>query len=199
MRLETKNPLFPVFFKLKNLKVLIVGGGKIGHEKIHFLFKSSPDAKVTLIAPTIRQEIKDIIASNQYNINWIPRVFKNDDISDFDLIVAATNYRDVNHQVQQSAKKLRRLVNVADTPELCDFYMGSIVTRGSLKVAISTNGQSPTFAKRFRQYLEKILPESTDALIDNLHAVRNNMKNDFNYKVTELNNITQSLVKDIQS
>ena len=58
---------------------------------------------------------------------------------------------------------------MADTPDLCDFYLGSIVTRGPLKVAISTNGQSPTFAKRFRQWLETNLPkEEAPQLMDNL-------------------------------
>ena len=85
-------------------------------------------------------------------------------------------------------------MNVADTPDLCDFYMGSIVTRGSLKVAISTNGKSPTFAKRFRQVLEEILPHDTDDLLRNLKVIRDRLKGGFEYKVKELNRITSTLV-----
>ena len=52
-------------------------------------------------------------------------------------------------------KSRNLLVNVADTPELCDFYLGGIVTKGNIKVAISTNGKSPTMAKRLRQFFER--------------------------------------------
>ena len=54
-------------------------------------------------------------------------------------------------------KKKRILVNVADTPDLCDFNMGGIVTKGNLKIGISNNEKSPTLAKRIGQFLEELL------------------------------------------
>ena len=110
-------------------------------------------------------------------------------------VINMTNFPEVNIQVYEAAKAKGKIVNVADTPDLCDFYMGSIVTRGDLKVAISTNGKSPTFSKRFRQLLESILPEETNDLLTNLQIIRDNLKGDFNYKVKELNRITKSLIK----
>jgi precorrin-2 dehydrogenase/sirohydrochlorin ferrochelatase len=100
----------------------------------------------------------------------------------------------VNEQVYLSAKYHSKLINVADTPDKCDFYLGSIVTRGDLKVAISTNGKSPTFAKRFRQVLEEILPNDTNELLHNLNFIRDRLKGGFENKVKELNRITKSLV-----
>lgn len=194
MRIENQNPLYPVFFKLHNLKMLVVGAGEVGHEKLHFILKSSPDANITLVAPWTGDEMTDLLAQNKYKITWIQRKFKPTDIADHDLIVAATNFREVNLQVHQAAKENKRLINVADTPDLCDFYLGSIVTRGSLKVAISTNGKSPTFAKRFRQYLESILPNTTDEVIHKLKLLRDDMKGDFDAKVEQLNKLTETLV-----
>jgi len=97
--------------------------------------------------------------------------------------------------VQIRALRRGKLVNVADTPDLCDFYLGSIVTRGDLKVAISTNGQSPTFAKRFRQVLEEVLPNDTNVLLKNLKIIRDRLTGNFTQKVKELNDITASLVE----
>lgn len=189
-----QNPLYPVFFKLDKLKMLIVGAGEVGFEKMHFILKSSPNANITIIAPWAREGVTTIIESGQYNINWIKKEFEKSDIENHDLIVAATNFEDVNKQVYHAAKQFDKLINVADTPDLCDFYLGSIVTRGNLKVAISTNGKSPTFAKRFRQVLEDILPNDSAQLVDNLKVFRDRLKGDFNFKVQELNRITSSLV-----
>jgi len=196
-QLEERNPLYPAFLKLHQLNLLIVGAGEVGHEKLSFILKSSPDARVTLVAPWISDDILDLLASYRgHHVRLVNRGFKPEDSDDHDLVIAATNIRSLNHQVQQEAKKRRRLVNVADTPDLCDFYLGSIVTKGNLKVAISTNGQSPTFAKRFRQLLEEILPEESHELLTNLHAIRNRLKGDFNYKVKELNALTSSLLEE---
>lgn len=189
------NPLYPVFFKLDKLKMLVVGAGEVGFEKMHFILKSSPNANIDIVAPWASQEILEILEEGKYNINWVKKEFNPTDIDGHDLIVAATNLKEVNHQVHAAAKAKSKLINVADTPDLCDFYLGSIVTRGNLKVAISTNGKSPTFAKRFRQLLEDVLPENTGELLQNLKVVRDQLVGNFEYKVTELNRITKSLIE----
>ena len=189
------NPLYPVFFKLDKLKMLVVGAGEVGFEKMHFILKSSPNANIDIVAPWASQEILEILEEGKYNITWIKKEFDPTDIDGHDLIIAATNLKEVNHQVHAAAKAKSKLINVADTPDLCDFYLGSIVTRGNLKVAISTNGKSPTFAKRFRQLLEDVLPENTGELLQNLKVVRDQLVGNFEYKVTELNRITKSLIE----
>ncbi len=194
-QVSEQNPLYPVFFKLDKLKMLVVGAGEVGFEKLHFILKSSPNANITVVAPMAREEMSALMASGKYNIEWIKRKFETPDIEGHDLIVAATNFEDVNKEVHAAAKQKGKLINVADTPALCDFYLGSIVTRGNLKVAISTNGQSPTFAKRFRQVLEEVLPDDSAQLVENLKVFRDKLKGDFEYKVKELNRITSSLVE----
>ncbi len=193
--METKkNPLYPVFLKLHNLRMLIVGAGEVGYEKLFFILKSSPDANITVVAPWVSPELEALLSKENYNVEIIKKEFAVSDISGHDLIVAATNIRELNHEVQRAAKAVGKLINVADTPELCDFYLGSIVTRGPLKVAISTNGQSPTFAKRFRQVLESTLPEDVGDLLDNLKEIRDQLTGDFNAKVKALNEVTASLL-----
>ena len=106
----------------------------------------------------------------------------------------ATENRETNQRIRRLAKSRNISVNVADTPDLCDFYLGSVVKKGQLKIGISTNGQSPTFAKRLRQILEEALPEETNDLLLNLRALRDNLKGDFQYKVQKLNEYTSQLI-----
>jgi siroheme synthase-like protein len=95
-------------------------------------------------------------------------------------------------QIREMVRKKRLLINVADTPDLCDFYLGAVVTKGNLKIGISTNGKSPTIAKRMREYLEEALPDDTNALLENMRSIRDKMKGDFSEKVKTLNEITSS-------
>ena len=193
------NPLYPIFLKLHELNMLIVGAGEVGYEKMFFILKSSPDAKITLLAPWVKPEVEELLQSKANRVTVIGKTFEPKDIDGHDLVVAATNFKELNREIREAAKARGKLINVADTPELCDFYLGSIVTRGPLKVAISTNGQSPTFAKRFRQLLEDILPENVDALIHNLKKFRDQLKGDFEEKVETLNELTSVLVEKGQN
>ena len=188
------NPLYPMFFKLDKLKILIVGAGEVSAEKLNFILKSSPNANIKIVAPWANKEVMSIIQNQDYNIRWYQKEVDAFDIEQSDLIISATNDKAVNLTVYKSAKSYNKIINVADTPELCDFYMGSIVTRGDLKVAISTNGKSPTFAKRFRQLLEETIPEESNELLHNLRIIRDNLKGNFEEKVKTLNKITKSLV-----
>lgn len=207
------NPLYPTFFRLDRLQLLVVGAGAVGEEKLRFILKSSPNARVTVVAPWMGEDLRNLLdgkgartpvpghevtewsLAEGGHVRYEARPFRKTDAEGADLIVAATDITDVNHAVHAAAKKYRRLCNIADTPELCDFYLGSIVTRGPLKVAISTNGQSPTFAKRFRQWLEKELPEAeTTNLIENLKIFRDRLTGDFATKVRELNRVTNGLL-----
>ena len=186
------NTLFPIFVKAENLHTLIVGGGYVGLEKLTALLANSPNARVTLVAPEIRAEIQELAQQNE-QIQLIQESYQSNLLTDKDLVIVGTNDKAVNRQVQTDCKTQRILVNVADTPDLCDFYLSSVVKKGDLKIAISTNGKSPTFAKRFREVLEEILPDSLQETLDNLTAIRNQLKGDFVQKMEKLNEITKVL------
>ena len=195
MELDSQNMLYPVFFRLDKLKLLIVGAGAVGEEKLTFILKSSPNANIRIVATWAGEGVRQLIQKHQDRLTFIQKEFDPLDVIEADIVIAATDISEVNNAVFQAAKSQGKIVNVADTPEKCDFYMGSIVTRGDLKVAISTNGKSPTFAKRFRQLLEEILPKESHDLVNNLKVVRDRLKGDFEHKVKELNRITASLIE----
>lgn len=188
------NQLFPVFFRLDQMQMLVVGGGFVGLEKVGAIFKNSDNANVTVVAPEIKDEIREIAAAYP-NLKLLYKPYEESDLDGMDLVIAATCLHDLNKQVHADAKARKIIVNVADTPHICDFYMCSVVKKGDLKIAISTNGKSPTFAKRFREVLQEMLPESIDKILDNLQKIRNKLKGDFEYKVKKLDEITSVLNK----
>ena len=112
------------------------------------------------------------------------------------MAILATDQPDLHREIKSMALEKKVLVNVADTPDLCDFYLGSTVKKGALKIGISTNGQSPTLAKRIRELLEEVLPDDTPQLLKNLKAIRDRLKGDFEYKVNKLNHITTKMLQD---
>lgn len=188
------NNLYPIFLKVHELNVLLVGGGFVATEKLEFLLKSSPKAQVTVVSKMFRPEFLEL-AEGKETVTLIEDGYDEKYLGGKHLVIGATDNKAVNRQIRDEAKERFLLVNIADTPELCDFYLGGIVTKGNLKIAISTNGKSPTTAKRLRQLLEEVLPEEIDDLLENLNAYRATLKGDFEYKVKAMNEITEGLVK----
>ena len=186
-----QNKLFPIFLKLEELHTLLVGGGNVGLEKLSAILKNSPNAQVTVVAAFIREPVK-ALAQIHPNVKLIERKFRRWDLWNKDLVILATDNKNLHERIRRVTRRKRILINVADTPDLCDFYLGSVVTKGNLKIGISTNGKSPTIAKRMREYLEEVLPDDTNALLENMRAIRDKMKGDFDEKVKALNEITSS-------
>ncbi|WP_053970319.1 bifunctional precorrin-2 dehydrogenase/sirohydrochlorin ferrochelatase [Mangrovimonas sp. ST2L15] len=191
--MKERNNLYPVFLKMHVLHTLIVGGGNVALEKLTFLLKSSPNAKVTMLAIQFKKEVKEL--AEKFDVQLIHMAYDDAFLTDVDMVIAATDKFLVNKQIHDDTKARNLLVNVADTPELCDFYLGGIVTKGHVKIAISTNGKSPTTAKRLRQFFEEVLPENIDDLVQNLNRYRQTLKGDFAYKVSALNEFTKRLIE----
>ena len=191
------NPLFPIFLKANQLKVLIIGGGYVALEKLTALWNNSLEADVSLVAPHIKKEIKDFLLLGK-NITLMERHFEISDLEGIDWVIIAVGDVGLSEAIRIEAKKFNLLVNVADKPDLCDFYLGSIVTKGSLKIAISTNGKSPTFAKRLKEVLNENISENVEESLDNLQKLRTHLKGDFQHKVDKLNEVTASLVQNKQ-
>ena len=188
-----RNNLYPIFLKASSLNVLIVGGGNVAEEKLRFLTKSSPDAKVLMVAPFFREETIALV--NKFCVTMITDVYHEKYLKGRHIVVATTDVPDVNVQIWKDCRAQAKLVNVADNPPYCDFYMGGIVTKGNVKVAISTNGKSPTTAKRLRQFFEDIIPENIDDMVKNLNEYRKTIKGDFETKVETLNEFTKGLIE----
>jgi len=189
-----KNRLYPIFLKLEELQLLLVGAGNVGLEKLHSLLANSPAASITIVAPEIKEEVKRLVWKHP-SCRIIQRPFEETDLEGKHLVILATDNTGLHQQIKSQADERGILTNVADTPALCDFYLGSIVQKGNLKIAISTNGKSPTAAKRIREVLHEGLPGELDEVIENLYQVRNKLNGNFEYKVKKLNALTKVLVE----
>lgn len=188
-----QNELYPVFLKVSTLHLLIVGGGQVGLEKLTFLLKSSPGARVTVVSKAFIPEVRELARGHQ--VTLIEDAYQKSYLEDKQIVIAATDDLSVNIEVHRDCKRANILVNLADNPTYCDFYMGGIVTKGNVKIAISTNGKSPTAAKRLRQFFEEILPENINELVENLNAYRKTIKGDFEDKVQKMNELTKEMIK----
>ncbi|NNK75763.1 MAG: bifunctional precorrin-2 dehydrogenase/sirohydrochlorin ferrochelatase [Maribacter sp.] len=187
-----RNNLYPIFLKTSKLSILIVGGGNVAEEKLTFLTKSSPDANVVLVSPEFRESTSQL--AKEYNAELILDEYHEKYLDGKHMIVATTDNPEVNIQVYRDCRKQDKLINVADNPPYCDFYMGGIVTKGNVKIAISTNGKSPTTAKRLRQFFEEVIPEDINKMVLQLNSFRKTIKGDFEQKVEKMNELTKTLV-----
>ena len=148
--------LFPMFLKLEGRRAVVVGAGRIGEPKIKSLLVARADLLV--IAPWVTAAVAAWAKAGV--IQWEQREFVASDLDGAFLVIAATSSVDVNEQVYRAAQERKILCNAVDDPERCDFYYSSVVRRGQLQVAISTEGQSPALAQRLRRELESsIAPE----------------------------------------
>ena len=176
------------------MRVLLVGAGNVGVEKLHAILNNSPATTVRVVAKEVSEEFAQL-ASQHSNINVIQAAYKASYLDDCHIVIAAVNDIALSTVIRNDAKAKGKLINVADKPYLCDFYLGSVVTKGNLKMAISTNGKSPTMAKRLKEIFNDMLPEELDEVMNNLHLIRNSLEGDFQSRIKELNKITQSLVE----
>lgn len=192
--IQVKNNLYPVFLKLEQMNLLLVGGGFVALEKLHSLLGNSPQTKITIVAKELREDVKEF-AIQYPHIQIHERAFEESDLENRDIVISATGDREFGIQLRALCHERGILVNVADTPDLCDFYLGSIVQKGNLKLAISTNGKSPTLAKRLKEVLQKQIPDELDDSLEQLQVLRSRMNGDFAEKVKKMNELTRVLVE----
>lgn len=189
--LTQNNELFPVFLKLNQLSILIVGGGNVALEKLTAIHGNSPESRITMVALNFIEAIKNF-AQKYSTIELIEDEYNAQYLLQNQLAISAVNDLDLSAEIGNDAEAKGILYNAADKPELCDFYLGSIVQKGNLKIAISTNGKSPTLAKRIKGVLNEAIPEEIDLSLNQLEEIRTSLKNDFKEKVETLNQITKN-------
>ena len=192
MDIQEGNVLFPIFVKLHEIETLLVGGGAVGLEKLEAILRNSPQARVTICAKEILQDEIRVLASKHPTVKIIEKPFKRRYLRGKDLVIMATDSRKLHEKIKRTCRKRHILANVADTPDLCDFYLSSVVKKGDLKIAISSNGKSPTLTKRIKEYLQEAIPGDVQSTLDQLQEIRSRLKGDFEYKVKELNKVTEA-------
>jgi len=147
--------LLPIFLKLDGRPALLVGAGTVALEKIGSLLKTG--VKLRVIAPQARPEIRQLAAEGK--LEWIEREFQPSDLDGNFIVIAATDVPEVNATVYREAVARGIACNSVDDIPNCDFFFGSVVSRGDLQIAISTAGESPALAQRLRREIDEQLPE----------------------------------------
>ena len=191
------NQLFPVFLKLNHLRTVIIGAGPVGLEKLTAVLNQSWQAEITIVAEDICEEVKEI-AGRLPQLTLRHKRYEATDLLLADIVIAATNNNVLNKEIKRDAHALKLLINVADKPDLCDFYLGSIVKKGDLKIAISTNGKSPTIAKRLKELFNESLPDELDITLQQMSKFRNTLEGDFSEKVKKLNEVSAVLADKVK-
>jgi precorrin-2 dehydrogenase/sirohydrochlorin ferrochelatase len=152
--------------------VAVVGAGTVALRKVETLLECG--ARIRLIAPEAISELQQLAGNG--TISWRSRPFEPSDLEGCALVFAATQNEPVNRRVVQEAHRRGLLVNVVDVPDLCDFYVPSVLRRGSLAVAVSSGGSSPAFSRRLRRELDAQLHPSIGSYLELLAEARTEIR-----------------------
>ncbi|HDX8365993.1 TPA: uroporphyrinogen-III C-methyltransferase [Aeromonas dhakensis] len=162
----------PIFCRLDNKPVLLVGGGEVAQRKARLLLDAG--AQLTVVAPELDPELAELAANG--SIEWLAGEFAPAQLAGKWLVVAATDRREVNALVYQSANQARIFANVVDDPKRSSFIMPSIIDRSPLMVAISSGGKAPVLARLLREKLEAMLPQHLGAVAAFAGSLRDRVK-----------------------
>ena len=159
---------YPIFLDLKDRRVVMVGAGSVAVRKVQALL--SAGARLVVVAERISDMMTAVcteagaeLVKARYSKNYLTGAL---------LGIAATNNHELNKQIYRDCQELEILCNVVDVPELCDFFVPAVVKRGSLQIAIGTDGQSPAYAGHIRKKLEEIFTEEHGQFLAELEALR---------------------------
>src|SRR6202790_1738909 len=160
--------LLPIFLKLEGRRCLLVGAGTVALDKIGSLLKTG--VRLRVIAPHARPEVRRL--ANEGQLEWTERAFDATDLDGHDLVIAATDSPQVNTAVYRAAVERGIFCNSVDDIPNCDFFFGSVVSRGDLQIAISTAGESPAVAQRLRREIDAQLPADLGEWLSYLGGLR---------------------------
>lgn len=163
-----QNSFYPVMLNLKGKKCTVVGGGKIALRKIKGLVEGG--ARVKVVSPKLTPELEQI--KKEGKITHVCRQYRKEDVENSFLVIGATQKRKVNEKIATEAKEKGSLVNIVDSPFLCNFFVPSFLKRGRLTISISTEGASPFLSKKVGEELERIYGEEYETFLDWMEQIR---------------------------
>ena len=141
---------YPVFLQLENKIALVVGGGKVAQRKVETLLRYG--ASIHVVSKVLTDKLKQLIEINK--VRLLGEEMREEFLDGAFIVIAATDDKELNSKVSESARKRGLLVNAVDQPADCNFIVPSIVRKGALSIAISTSGMSPALAKKIRKELD---------------------------------------------
>jgi siroheme synthase-like protein len=149
------NPHYPITLLLQGRLCLVVGGGRVAARKIAPLLKAGASVRVVATEPAAA--VLQLAAEEAIDLHI--RDFRDDDLQDAFLVIAATDDAELNSRVSGHCRRRGVLVNVVDCPALCSFYVPAVIRRGPVSIAIATGGTCPALARHLRVLLEDTVTE----------------------------------------
>jgi precorrin-2 dehydrogenase / sirohydrochlorin ferrochelatase len=149
---------YPIMLNVRDRQAIVIGGDALAAEKAAALVRSG--ARVTAISPIFGEELRGQAARQE--VALLSKAYEPGDLAGAFVVVAATGDPEIIERVWQETQERGQLVNIVDVPARCNFILPSILRRGQLTIAVSTEGASPSLAKRIRQQLEGIFPPAYD-------------------------------------
>jgi len=161
-------PKYPIYLDLSGRRVVVIGAGAVAARKV--LSLSATGARVVVVAEHATATFEE--ACSGTNIELILSSYSKDYLAEAVLAIAATNDSVLNNRIYKDCQQLEVLCNVVDEPGLCDFYVPAVVDRGSLQIAIGTDGKCPAYAGHLRQKIEEMFTEQHGRFVEALDVVR---------------------------
>ncbi|CAN7252032.1 NAD(P)-binding protein [Peribacillus frigoritolerans] len=183
--------MYPITLNIENRKCVIIGGGKIAYFKAGPLLEAG--AEVTVVSPEICTYFQ--VLEKEGKIRVLLKEVEETDYNDAFLIIVATNSTEVNVRVYENASE-SQLVNVISNHELGNFHIPATLNRGMLSISVSTNGASPTLAKKIRNDLGKVYDESYEEYLEFLFEARMIIKNG-SFSKEEKSKLLKDSIEDI--
>lgn len=162
---------YPIFLDVNNRSCLVVGGGSVGTRKALMLLRCG--AEVTVVSPQATEKLQRLAETK--SIFWKNRPYETKDIHDAFLVIGATDDDRLNRQIVQDAQQMRKLCNIVDNPESCNFIVPSVLEKGDLVIAVSTSGKSPAYAKEIKKRLDAHFGEEHAVFLKLMGAVRSRL------------------------
>src|SRR5947208_2449782 len=169
---------YPIMLDIRRRPVLVIGGNRIAAEKATALAASG--ALVTVMNPEFCAELLSLAQRDQVMLRY--KAYEPGDLAGAFVVVAATDDQQLIEAIWTETQERGQLVNIVDVPARCSFILPSILRRDQLTIAVSTEGASPSLAKRIRHYLETLFPPAYGTYLKLAAVVRGHLrKRDLSY------------------
>jgi len=182
MKRNKNSIFFPILINLSKFPCLVIGGGNVALRKVTTLLNFK--TKVTVVAPNICKPLKDLSRKNKIKIIHEP--YHKTFLENFEIIFCATDNLQINKAVSKDCKERKKLLNVADVPELCDFILPAVVKRGDLTISVSSQGRAPFFAKEIKNKIDNIFSVSYKDISELAGNFRSTVLNDKKFESAKM-------------
>jgi precorrin-2 dehydrogenase/sirohydrochlorin ferrochelatase len=165
---EEAASFYPISVRIRDARCVIIGGGKVAERKVRNLL--SYGACVTVVSPKVTVRLNQLAQARKISLRR--REYRNSDVRGAVMVFAATNDRSLNSRITRDAQQCGALVNVVDDPVLCNFIVPAVARSGALQIAISTDGKSPSVARRIRDRVARVIDPVYGGFLDFLGELR---------------------------